>query len=173
MTTRSIGRRVRAITGRLVLAAATLGATTSVVAAAPAGAAATDPCKVITRAEIQRAFGGTVSTGRLGFTTRSSSQCQFQVGAEGNRPAGTVVVHLMNTGAKAAYERYQKASGYAPIDGVPNALWSETLHRVNVLAGDVLLAVQGGFIATTPLPIHSYDDKTQLSQLAQIGITRV
>ena len=44
---------------------------------------------------------------------------------------------------------------------------------MNVLKGDVLVGVQGGFTITDPLPIHFYDDKTQLTGLAQIAAKRV
>ena len=133
----------------------------------------TNPCKVLKKSEIQQAFGGTVSSGKKGLSTPVSSQCEFQVGASGDRPAGTVVVHVMTTGAKAAYTGLKKTAAYEPIDGVPNSLWAEKLDVVNILKGDVLLGVQGGFLITDPLPIHSFDDKTQLTGLAQIGLKRV
>ena len=44
-----------------------------------------------------------------------------------------------------------------PIDGVPNSLYAEKLHVVNLLEGNVLLGVQGNFVITDPLPIHFYD----------------
>jgi hypothetical protein len=140
---------------------------------AAAGAAATNPCKVVKRSEIQRAFGGTVATGKQGFSTPASSQCEFQISADGGRPAGTVVVHVRTTGAKAAYQGLEKQSATTAIDSVPDALWSEKAHVVHVLQGDVLLGVQGGFTITEPLPIHFYDDETQLTQLAQMGLRRV
>jgi len=62
---------------------------------------------------------------------------------------------------------------YQPIDGVPNSLWAEKLDVVNILKGDVLVGVQGGFLITDPLPIHSFDDKAQLTDLAQVAIKRV
>ena len=140
---------------------------------APAGAATTNPCKVLKKSEIQRAFGGTVSTGKKGISTPASAQCEFQVGANGDRPAGTVVVHVMTTGAEAAYTGLKKTAAYEPIDGLPNSLWAQKLDVVDLLKGDVLLGVQGGFLISDPLPIHSYDDKTQLTDLAQIGLKRV
>ena len=60
-----------------------------------------------------------------------------------------------------------------PLDGVPNSLYADKLHVVNLLKGDVMLGVQGNFIITDPLPIHFFDAKTQLTELAQIGIKRV
>ena len=79
----------------------------------------------------------------------------------------------MTTGAKAAYNGLKKTSAYVPIDGVPNSLYAEKSHVVDILEGDVLLGVQGNFVITDPLPIHFYDAETQLTDLAQIGITRV
>jgi hypothetical protein len=102
-----------------------------------------------------------------------SAQCEFAVSANGDRPNGSVIVHVMTTGAKAAYTGLKKIEGYVPIDGVPNSLYAEKLHVVDILKGDVLVGVQGGFIITDPLPIHSYDDQTQLTDLAQIAAKRV
>ena len=79
----------------------------------------------------------------------------------------------MTGGAKAAYTGLKKTPRVRPIDGVPNCSDAEKLHVVNILQGDVLLGVRGGFLLTDPLPIHFYDDETQLTDLAQIGIKRV
>jgi len=165
---RSIGRRIGVFAG-----VGALAATTFASVATPAGAATTNPCKVLKKSEIQQAFGGTVSTGKQGLSTPVSAQCEFQVGASGERPAGTVVVHVMHKNGKIAYNGLKKTSAYQPIDGVPKSLWAEKLDVVNILKGDVLVGVQGGFLITDPLPIHSFDDKTQLTALAQIGIKRV
>jgi len=166
--TRSIGARAGVVAGMLALVVATLG-----VSVAPAGAATTKPCKVLKKSEIQQAFGGTVGSGKQGLSTPVSAQCEFSVGANGDRPAGTVVVHVMTTGAKAAYAGLKKIADYTPIDGVANSLYAEKLQVVDILKGDVLVGVQGGFVITDPLPIHSYDDKTQLTALAQIAAKRV
>jgi len=167
MTT-SIVRRGSVFAGVAVLAATAL-----VGVALPAGAETTNPCKVLKKSEIQKAFGGTVSSGKQGISTPVSAQCEFQVGASGDRPTGTVVVHVMHTNGKIAYNGLKKTSTYEPIDGVPNSLWAEKLDVVNILKGDVLVGVQGGFLITDPLPIHSFDDKAQLTDLAQVAIKRV
>ena len=155
------------------LAVAACGAAGVVLGAAPAGAAPTNPCKMLKKSEIQQAFGGTVSSGRKGIGTPVSAQCEFEVGANGARPAGTLTVHVMTTGAKAAYTGLKKTSQYVSIAGVPNALYAEKVHVVDVLQGDVLVGVQGGFVITDPLPIHFFDDKTHLTDLAQIAARRV
>jgi hypothetical protein len=165
---RSNGRRVGVVAGLGAVVVATLG-----LAGAPAGAAVRNPCKVVERAEIEQAFGGTVSTGRKGVSTPASAQCEYQVGADGDRPPGTVTVHLMTTGAKATYKGLRKSADYAPVDGVPNALYAEQVHVVDILKGGVLLGVQGGFVITDPLPIHFYDDEQPLTDLAQIGAARI
>jgi hypothetical protein len=169
--TRSIGRRAGLIVGWVALAATAVG--TIGIGATAAGAATTNPCKVLKKSEIQQAFGGTVSSGKKGLSTPVSAQCEFQVGADADRPAGTVTVHVMTTGAKPAYTGLKKTSQYVPVDGVPNSLYAENLHVVDILKGDVLVGVQGGFTITDPLPIHFYDDKTQLTDLAQTAAKRV
>lgn len=142
--------------------------------ATPAGAATTNPCKVLTKAEIQTAFGGTVGNAKKGLNTPVSKQCEYKVTANGDRPDGTVIVHVMTTGAKIAYTGLKKQGTiYVPIDGVPNSLYAEKLHVVDLLKGNVMLGVQGNFVITNPLPIHFYDAKTQLTDLAQIGVKRV
>jgi hypothetical protein len=172
MTRRRGGRA-----GTGVVAVAGVVALTSVlfgVSAAPGGAATKNPCKVLSAAEIQTAFGGTVSSGKKGFTTPMSTQCEFQVTANADRPDGTVIVHLTTGRAMPAYAGLKKlAQTYAPIDGFPNALYAEKQHVVNVLKGNVLLGVQGSFLITDPLPIHTYDDQTQLVDLARLGVARV
>jgi hypothetical protein len=144
-----------------------------IVDVVPVGAATTNPCKVFKKSEIQQAFGGTVGSGKKGISTAVSSQCEFAVGANAERPAGTVIVKAMTTGAKAAYTGLKKVADYAPIDGVPDSLSNDKLHVVEILHGDVLVGVQGGFSITDPLPIHFYDDKTQLTQLAQLAAKRI
>ncbi len=168
--TRSIGRRTGVLAG---LAGCALCVATVAVGAMPAGAATTNPCKVLKKSEIQHAFGGTVGSGRHGLSTPVSAQCEFGVGADGDRPAGTVTVHLLTTGAEAAYTGLRKTSRYVPVDGVPNALSAEKVHVVDILQGDVLVGVQGGFVITDPLPIHFYDDTKQLADLARIAAERV
>jgi hypothetical protein len=169
LTGRRAGTAAGAVAGAVALVTVLFG-----MFAPPGGAATKNPCKVLSKAEIQTAFGGSVSSGKKGFSTPVSTQCEFQVGADADRPDGTVIVHLMTTGAKPAYTGLKKISQtYAPVDGLPNALYAEKLQVVNVLKGGVLLGVQGNFLITDPLPIHAYDDKTQLVALAKLGLARV
>ena len=71
----------------------------------PAGAATKNPCKVLTKGEIAQAFGGTVGSAKKGLSTPVSTQCEYKLGASADRPDGTVIVHLMTTGAKRRLHR--------------------------------------------------------------------
>jgi hypothetical protein len=169
LTGRRAGTAAGAVAGAVALTTAMFG-----LFAAPGGATTKNPCKVFSTADIRTAFGGTVSSGKKGFSTPVSTQCEFQVSADAGRPDGTVVVHLTTTGAKPAYTGLKKIrETYAPVDGLPNALYAQKLQIVNVLKGAVLLGVQGNFLVTDPLPIHTYDDKAQLVALAKLGLARV
>lgn len=158
----------------VVVGVVALASTLFALGAAPGGAATTNPCKVLSKSQIQTVFGGTVGNPKKGLVTPVSAQCEYSVTADGDRPDGTVIVHVMTTGAKAAYTGLKKQGTlYVPIDGVANSLYAEKLHVVNILKGNVFLGVQGNFIITDPLPIHFYDAKSQLTDLAQLGIKKV
>jgi hypothetical protein len=167
--TRSNGGRIGVIVGAVVLAVAIFGGF-----AGSAGAATINPCKILKKSEIQTAFGGTVSNGKKGLTTPVSTQCEYNVSADGDRPDGTVVVHVMFKNGKVAYNGLKKvSSSYVPVEGLPKSLYNEQTQVVDVLKGDTLLGVQGVFLITDPLPIHRYDDQQQLVDLAEIGLKRV
>jgi hypothetical protein len=170
-----MNRSTRQCAGLIVgLAALTATAFGGLGGLAPAGAAPPNPCKILKKSEIQSAFGGTVSSGKKGLSTAVTTQCDFDVSPDGDRPAGTVTVHVMFKNGKIAYKGLKKeTSQYQPIEGVPNSLWQETTHAAEVLVGDTLVGVQGGFLITDPLPIHSYDDKAQLTKLVQTAAKRV
>jgi hypothetical protein len=162
------GRRAGVIAALVMLVAATV-----VVLAQPAGAAVTNPCKVLKKVEIQRAFGGTVASGRKGLSTPGSTQCEYAVSANGERPGGKVVVKVVTTDAKDAFDALEKSSRYAQIDGVSDAIWSAKAHTVQILRGKALVGVQGGFLVTDPLPLQLADDQAQLTGLAQLAADRV
>jgi hypothetical protein len=168
----SIGRRSATLAGAVALTVTAFSGFGGF--GATAGAADTNPCKVLRRSEIQKAFAGTVSSGRKGFSTPVTTQCEFSVAANADRPPGTLVVHLRTTHARATYDGLKKqARRYASVDGVPNALYSGTSHVVQLLKGDTLVGVQAGFTITDPLPVRTFDDEAQLTQLAQLAANRV
>jgi hypothetical protein len=177
----SIRRRAATSGGVLVTAVALavaglagFGPAAGATVRAAAGAADANPCKVLKRSEIRKAFAGTVSSGRKDFSTPVTTQCEFFVAANADRPPGTLVVHLRTTHARTTYDALKKqARRYAAVDGVPNALYSDTSHVVQLLKGRTLVGIHAGFTITDPLPIHSFDSEAQLTQLAQLAATRV
>ena len=124
------------------------------------------------RRRSRQAFGGTVASGKKGLSTPVSAQCEFQVGANADRPDGTVIVHLMTTGAKAAYTGLKKivADVRRRSTACPTRSTREKLQVVNVLKGDVLRR-RAGRVHRSPTRCRStsYDDKTQLTELAQLA----
>ena len=142
--------------------------------AAPAGAATPDPCKVLTTSEISKAFdGATVAKGTKGLSTAVNKTCDFEVTGAGTLPDGAVNVTVMFIGAKAAYDGIKKFEGYAPLPELGSSVYNEKLSVINTLKGKILLGVQGNFLATDPLPIHSVDVKSQLISLSKTGLKRV
>lgn len=136
------------------------------VLANPGTAATKDPCQVLKKREIAKAFGATVGNPKKGRGTAVSAECTWTLtgGAAGS---GTVIVNVMTIGAAAAYTGLQTVPSYAPIAGSPKSLWAASLNVVDVLKGSVLLGVQGGF------PGNTTDIQGQLVGLSKIGVKRV
>jgi hypothetical protein len=114
-----------------------------------------------------------VAKGKKGLTTPVNTTCKFEVTGAGTLPDGTVSVTVMFIGAKPAYDGLKKIDGYAALPELSSSLYNEKLSVVNTLKGKILLGVQGNFLSTSPLPIHSVDVKTQLISLSKTGLKRV
>src|SRR5215213_4208116 len=143
------------------------------LAVSAAGAATKDPCKVVTTAEISKAFGGaTVGKGKKGLKTAANAQCKYTVAATADLPAGDVIVVVMFAGAKPAYDGLKNAAAYAPTTGLSKSIYNERQSVVNTLKGDVLLGMQGLFTDGT-LPITYKDVEAQLVRLSKAGLKRV
>jgi hypothetical protein len=136
------------------------------VLAIPSTAVTKDPCRVLKKSEIAKAFGATVGSPKKGGGTAVSAECNWTL-TGGRAGPGTVTVHVMTIGAAAAYTGLQTVPSYAPIAGYPKSLWAASLNVVDVLKGSVLLGVQGGF------PGNTTDIQGQLVGLSKIGVKRV
>jgi len=147
---------------------------TLLAAAAPAVAAsAPNPCAVVKTSEISSAFDGAdVSTGKKGLTTPVSVQCKYSVGATANLPAGDVIITVMFSGAKPAYDGLKKTDLYTATTGLSNSIYSEKLNVVNTLKGSNLLGAQGLFHTDT-LPITFSDVESQLVAVSKAGLKRL
>jgi hypothetical protein len=137
------------------------------VFAIPGTAATKDPCKVLKKSEIAKAFGATtVGNPKKGLRSALSAQCAFSI-TGGTAGDGTLTVNVTTTGAAAAYKGLPKLGDYVPIAGYPKSLWSEKLSAVDALKGSALLGVQGGF------PDNTTDIQSQLVGLSKMGVKRV
>jgi hypothetical protein len=167
----SLGASSLKVSGPVILAAVAIGC----AVAGRSTPATKNACEVLTEGEIANVFGGTVSE-RKKDATHTSSRCEYDVGADGERPAGFVIVQVVFAEAKAAYDDLKKpGSGYTPIPELSNALSNETLRIVDVLSGDVLVGVQGIFVddLMVPVPAHFYGVQNELVELAKVGMTRL
>lgn len=158
------------MTRRLIIVALTATLALGILAAPGGAASGPNPCKVLKKAEIAGALGGTVASGRKGIATAVSTTCEFAVGAAGNRPAGTVSVHVMTIGAKAAFDGLPKiSSDYQPMTELPNALYSSNTGTIDMLVGSKLVGVQGVFLGDD----GRADVQAQMIQLAKLARRRV
>ena len=159
-------RRVIATAVTAAAAVASLG-----LAAGPAQAASKpNPCKLLKTSEIAKEFGGaTVSAGKKGMSTGISSQCDFEVAASGEFPAGTVTVHVFSPRGKAAFKAVE--GGFQPVAGQKNLLYWDKTGSAEMLKGDTLVGVQGVFLGES-LPITQADVQEQVIALNKIALKR-
>jgi hypothetical protein len=157
--------------GLLVVVALALAAV--VVPASPSGAEVTNPCKVLKRSELQYALGATVAPGRIAPSTSASRQCEYQVAADQDRPLGTIVVLVRNTGAEKRFRELARRASSEMVDGLADAIWSPNRRAIDVLAGDTLLGIQGNFLRADALPLAFSDVEVPLTALARVGAQRL
>jgi len=146
-----------------------------------------DPCKLLTEEEIAKVFGAPVSEGKKGLGTAEQSQCEYSVKAagewpdgngeeEGGRPDGTLIVSVVFEGAQTAFGEFHKPpTGYERMTELRNAIYNDTLSRVDLLAGDMLLAMQGVFMLEelVPVPAHLWKVRSELVELAKLAVERL
>ena len=140
------------------------------VFAIPAGAATSNPCKVLKQGEIFSALDGTVSSPQKGLATAVSKTCTWDVAASATRPEGTVSVHVTTIGGQAAYDGLKKQTAqFVAVPELGKSLYQKTTGALSVLQGGKYLTVQGVFIATSG---HT-DVEPQLIELMKIARKRV
>jgi hypothetical protein len=103
-----------------------------------------DPCKVVTTAEIAKAFdGATVARGRRA-EDGGERAVQVRRGATASLPAGDLVVHVMFIGGKPAHDGLKDTP---PTSRRPASRSRSTtsVRVVNTLKGSILLGMQGLF----------------------------
>ena len=141
------------------------------VFAIPAGAATSDPCKVLKKTEIVHEFDSAVDNPTKGLTTAVSKTCNWDVATSATRPSGTVSVHVMTIGAQAAYNGLKKMTAqYVAVPELGKSLYQQSTGALSVLQGSKYLTVQGVFLDTTTGHV---DVEPQLIALMKIARKRV
>jgi hypothetical protein len=159
----------RVITGAALATALTAG-TLAVVAGPGYAASKPNPCKLLKTSEISKAFGGaTVAPGKKGFSTSLTTSCTFSTAATTALPEGTVTVNVMTPHGKAAFKATD--GGFQPVAGQKGVLWWDRTGSAEMLKGDTLIGVQGGFIGDTP-PVDVFDLQAQMIALDKIALKR-
>jgi hypothetical protein len=155
---------IRRVLATVAVSSATLG-----VLAVPSHAASRpNPCKLLKTSEISQAFGGaTVAAGKKGFATSLSTSCTFAAAATADQPAGTVTVHVMTPHGKAAFKATD--SGFQPVPGEKGVLYWDRTGSAEMLKGDTLIGVQGGFIGDAP---SGFDLQGQMIALDKLALKR-
>jgi len=118
------------------------------VFAIPAGAATSNPCKLLKQGEIFSALDGTVSSPQKGLAT----------------------AHVTTVGGQAVYDGLKKQTAqFVAVPELRKSLYQKTTGALSVLQGGKYLTVQGVFIATSG---HT-DVEPQLIELMKIARKRV
>ena len=159
-------------TGRVAVLAGA-AAVVAVVATwtAPVGAAKVpNACKLLKASEIEAEYGAPVSPPEPGLKTAATAQCTFDVAAGAALPDGAVTTSVMFVGAKAAYNGMKATEGVVPVAGLAKAIYQTSTGALMVLDGNLLVTVQGVFIATGP--IRQVDTLDHLIPLAEIAAKR-
>lgn len=160
---------------RIVATIALSTATIGVLAAPGHAVSKPDPCKLLKPSEIAQQFdGATVAAGKKGLATSVSRDCEFAVDAAGDQSAGEVVVRVTTTGAKATFAGIPKVStGYAPVPGLANSLWSDSTKALSVLKGAKLVTIQPLFTKAGDTRTGSLDTKVQAVALMKLAQKRL
>jgi hypothetical protein len=158
-----------------VLSALLAAGATVALAAVPAGASSPDPCKLLKASEIQPVVGQPTAAGAPSIKTPVSRGCKFKMSTSEGRPAGSINITVLTTGAKVAFDRGKQAlPGVVAVTGLGNAFFysvSTFSESVRVLKGSKLMSVSGDFIQATPVDLTQVQN--ELTQLAKVARGRL
>jgi hypothetical protein len=139
--------------------------------AAPVGAGTENPCKLLKRSAIAR-----VLDAEVGRPRRGGPSCEWNVDASATRPSGAVFTALYLVQAKQVFNQNEEdfSDDLVEVSGLgTNAFYQPTGSDgvVWVLKGDVLLTVQGAFVALgdepEPDPAAIQDELVELAKRAR------
>lgn len=139
--------------------------------AAPVGAGTENPCKLLKRSDVAR-----VLDAEVGRSQRGGPSCEWVVDATATRPSGAIFTALYLVQAKQVFNQNKKdfSDDLVEVSGLGKKAFYQPTGSdgvVWILKGDVLLTVQGAFVAIgdepEPDPAAIQDELVQLAKLAR------
>jgi hypothetical protein len=147
-------------------------------APAMAQAGADDPCRVVTKEELEAALGLSLGPGQ-----RAAGECGYKAQADpnpGTMPSVTVTV-LRSRQARTTYDylREQAPARAADVPGLGDKAYVSIgagltdFREIQVLRGDVLVSVNLTAIINPPVSMSDEEKRTKLIALARTALGRL
>ena len=139
-----------------------------VFAASAQAATPTNPCKLVTVAQVKAAFGGTVSTGKTN-SAAGIATCHFAVKHSNLGASGEAVVFI-TPGQNAAMFKLAKKEvpGAVSVSGIGNgAFYDAHTGSIELLKGNTVASAQGIFLDADAHPITNAKIKADVIVLAK------
>ena len=132
------------------------------------GAAPTNPCKLVTTAQVHAAFGGTVAAGKVDNSLGVPS-CHFAVKHSNLGVSGEAIVFITPGQSAATFKIAKKeVPGAINVPGIGNgAFYVANTGSIELLKGNTVANVQGLFLDKDAHPITSAKMKADVIVLAK------
>ena len=153
-------------------------ATAQATAAAQAQASGVDPCRVVTKEELEAALGVALNPGQL-----RAGECAYKAQSDpnpGTMPSVTVTI-LRSRSARTSYDylRESASSRATDVPGLGDKAYvfiggsMPDNREIQVLKGDVLFSINLTAILNPPVSMSEEEKKTKLIALARTALGRL
>jgi len=119
-----------------------------VLAASASAARPSNPCKLVTVAQVKAAFGGSVAAGKVDNSLPSAPVCKFHVKKSNLGIDGDAIVFITPGQSAATYKIAAKSiPGAVKVTGVGNAaFYNPHTTSIELLKGNTVASAQGVFV---------------------------
>jgi hypothetical protein len=184
----SLGRAESAVTGTPGTAGASTADIARTVATAQAQAAAqaqpaADPCRVVSREEVEAALGLALGPGQPGTGAIGSAECTYR--AQSDQTPGTmpnVIVAVFRSRLARTTHGYLRENAPSTATDVPGlgdkayvfvgSGWTDS-REIQALRGDVLVSIQVVGIFNPPVSMSAEEKRSKLIDLARTALSRL
>jgi hypothetical protein len=132
-------------------------------------------CKVVKRSDLESVLGG-VATSNGDVRQGPDWLCRWTIGADGERPAGTLKVNVAFKVPPGACDALSKVARYETLDGtdgLDDAVFEPLVARLTVCKKKRIVVLQGVFNDASVRPIRTYDARAELVELAGVAQSRL